>query len=193
MYDLLGALASLVSTYFFIRQDPKAWVVSLLAIVMNSWLYWEKGIYADTCLEAFYFFTTCYGWYRWSLHQYEPKNVPKYLTSYQWLYLLLAIVVIYGVVFNLLRTFSNSNVALLDALTTSLSLCAQWLMCHKIMATWVLWFFTDALYAVMYGYKNLPFHTLLMLVYTGMAIAGYILWAKQRYADCSRHTPAQSA
>lgn len=193
MYDLLGALASLVSTYFFIRQDRKAWAVSLLAIGINGFLYWEKGIYADTCLEAFYFFTTCYGWYRWSLHKFEPRSIPKYLTSYQWLYLLLATAVIYGLVFHLLHAFSNSNVAVLDALTTSLSLCAQWLMCHKIMATWILWFFTDVLYAVMYGYKNLPFHTLLMLIYTGMAITGYVLWAKQRYTEPSKHSLLPSA
>ena len=79
----------------------------------------------------------------------------------------------------LLSTLTHSTVAILDAATTSLSLVAQWLMCHKIIATWILWFITDALYATMYLSKSLPFHSILMIVYTGMAITGYLVWARQ--------------
>jgi nicotinamide mononucleotide transporter len=92
----------------------------------------------------------------------------------------------------LLETFTHSTVALLDAATTSLSLVAQWLMCHKIIITWVLWFITDVLYAAMYLSKNLPFHSILMIIYTGMAIAGYLVWAR-RYKKISSAPPSNSA
>nr|WP_081726626.1 nicotinamide mononucleotide transporter [Legionella oakridgensis] len=54
-YDLIGAIASLLSTYYFIRQNNKAWAIALLATALNGWLYWQTGIYADMCLESFYF------------------------------------------------------------------------------------------------------------------------------------------
>ncbi|WP_133127119.1 nicotinamide riboside transporter PnuC [Legionella nagasakiensis] len=178
MYDLIGAIASLLSTYYFIRQNNKAWMIALLATSMNGWLYWQKGIYADMCLESFYFLSAGYGWYHWttSPKSYENPKSLTFLTSRQWLHLLTAGSILYAVIFYLLINHSHSTVARLDALTTSLSLIAQWLMCHKVIATWFLWFLADALYAFMYWQKELPFHALLMITYTGLAIVGYIVW-----------------
>lgn len=178
-FDSVGALTSLLSTYFFIRLNNKAWPVSLLAICLNGYLYWQKGIYADMTLEVFYFFSTCYGWYLWNRPSTHPQHflIAK-LSLKQWLLLLLIISFIYLLLVKSLLAFTHSNVAVLDALTTSLSLAAQWLMCHKIMATWILWLFTDLIYAYMYLYKALPFHTLLMLIYTVMAAIGYLRWGR---------------
>ncbi len=176
-YDLFGALTSLLSTYYFIRLDCKAWAIGLLATCVNGWLYWQKGIYADMCLEIIYFLSICYGWYRWSRPaRPEHHNLLTYMTLKQWRYLGIAGLALYMVIFSLLITFSNSTVAKLDALTTSLSLTAQWLMCHKVIVTWVLWFIADAMYALMYLQKDLPAHTLLMIIYTGMAVMGYLSW-----------------
>lgn len=179
LYDLFGALVSLMSTYYFIRLDVKAWPVGLLATCVNGWLYWHKGIYADMFLEVFYFLSICYGWYRWSLPQDENVVNVIRLRSKQWVYLGVVLISTYALIYTLLTSLSHSTVATLDALTTSLSLVAQWLMCHKVMATWILWFITDALYALMYLYKDLPFHTLLMFIYTGLAILGYMRWYKK--------------
>ena len=59
LYDLFSALTSLLSTYYFIRLDIKAWPIGLLATCFNGWLFWQKGIYADMCLESFYFLRDC--------------------------------------------------------------------------------------------------------------------------------------
>lgn len=179
LLDLLGAFVSLLSTYFFIRLDSKAWLATLLATCLNGWLYWQKGIYADMVLEAFYFFSTCYGWYLWHLPARENKPFILQFSMKQWLLVGAITSLLYTLIVKLLLTYTHSNVAVLDALTTSLSLVAQGLMCYRAIATWILWFFTDALYAYMYLQKDLPFHVLLMLLYTTMAIAGYLSWAKR--------------
>ena len=187
VYDLFGALTSLLSTYYFIRMDRKAWAIGLLATCINAWLYWQKGIFADMCLETFYFVSTCYGWYRWSRasSSLEAGLLTRFSMK-QWLCLLITGIALYSAILYLLTTYSNSTVATLDALTTSLSLVAQWLMCHKVIATWILWFITDALYALMYLQKDLPFHTVLMFIYTGLAVVGYLTWwKKQRFPKLS--------
>lgn len=178
LLDVLGAILSLLSTYYFIRLDSKAWVVTLIATCLNSFLYWQKGIYADMLLESFYFFSTCYGLYLW--RSSKQLGVIRKLTPKQGYLLLTSVIGSFVLISTLLATFTQSNVVVLDALTTSLSLAAQWLMCHKALATWIFWFFTDAIYAYMYLHKQLPFHCLLMLLYTGMAVIGYITWARQR-------------
>lgn len=185
-FDLFGALCSLLSTYFFIRLNKNAWLVGLLATCINGWLYWQKGIYADMVLEAVYFVSMGYGWYLWSTGQAHTSNkqlIRYHLSLKQWLILATTLVTVFCLIYAFLRTYTHSTVPILDATTTSLSLVAQWLMCHKIIITWFLWFITDALYAFLYWHKSLPFHALLMIVYTGMAITGYMVWAKQFRAE----------
>lgn len=177
LLDVLGTLISLLSTYYFIRLSHKAWLISLLATCLNGWLYWQKGIYADMTLEVFYFLNTCYGLYLWDTNSQKTPSVFT-LSKSQWAWLGLCCTILFIVMAALLSLFTSSNVSILDSLTTSLSLLAQWLMCHKVISTWILWFLTDALYAFMYASKQLPFHSLLMLFYTGIAVIGYRTWIK---------------
>jgi len=180
-YDLIGTIASLLSTLLFLRLDIKAWAVGLVASFFNSWLYWQKGIYTDMCLESFYFISICYGWYMWSRYQNLNDNdntAIKKLTINQWGYLSLVIAALFCVIFILLTPFSHSSVIKYEALTASLCIVAQWLMCRKVIATWIIWILADLIYAAMYLHKGLPVHTLVMLIYTGMAIIGYFEWLK---------------
>ena len=134
-YDLFGACASFLSTYYFIHKNVKAWPISLVAIAVNGWLYWQKGIYADMCLESFYFICAAYGWTMWRKSTaIQPTQTPKSLAWKNWVLIIVVIGGLYELVFFLLTTFTHSSVAKLDALTTSLSLVAQALMCHKIIA-----------------------------------------------------------
>lgn len=179
-FDFIGAFFSLLSTYYFIRLDTKAWPIGLVATCLNGWLYWHKGIYADMGLEIIYFISMCYGWFKWNYNSSKVNNKPLgHLGSLQWIILLITIFTVYIIIHFLLENLTNSTVAGLDAATCSISLVAQWLMCHKIIITWVLWFITDALYAFMYLSKSLPFHSILMIIYTGMAVAGYVVWVKR--------------
>ncbi len=178
LLDILGAITSLLSTYYFIRLDYKAWLITLLATCLNSFLYWQNGIYADMVLESFYFLTTCYGWYLWQRPTKQVDTIRK-LSRKQWYLLTTSVMGSFILIGILLATLTHSTVVVLDALTTSLSLAAQWLMCHKVIATWIFWFFTDALYAYMYFHTQLPFHCILMLLYTGMAVIGYLIWYRR--------------
>lgn len=183
LFDIIGALTSLFSTYFFIRMSNKAWPIGMLATAVNGWLYWDKGIYADMLLEVFYFLSMCYGWYLWrkpqtSAHK-APSSALNRLSSGQGFIMPVLLLMGFALIYYLLRYYTNSNVAFMDAATTSLSLTAQWLMCHKMIMTWVLWFVTDAIYALMYFGKELPFHAILMLVYTALAVSGYWVWMKR--------------
>lgn len=67
----------------------------------------------------------------------------------------------------------------MDAFTTALSLIAEGLMCYKFSATWVIWFFIDAVYVKLNLQKQLPYHALLMMIYLAIAVAVYLYWLKR--------------
>ncbi|WP_133129770.1 nicotinamide riboside transporter PnuC [Legionella yabuuchiae] len=181
IYDLTGAIVSLIATYFFIQQNKKAWSISLIATLFNAWLYFTHGIYADMALECFYFASAAYGWYCWSLSEVNAKSATKAiirLSLRSWVYLLIGTGTGFALILLLLINVTNSTIPGLDAFTTSMSLAAQLLMCHKVLSTWIFWLVTDAIYAVLYWHKQLPFHTVLMMLYMAMAIVGYKTWSK---------------
>lgn len=178
LFDLLGALLSLLSTYYFIRLDQKAWVFGFFATCINALLYWQKGIYADMLLEVFYCISTCFGWFLWRKSTTQKNSSIIKLSFVQQCIVIVLIISLYFIIVNLLTALTHSDIAELDALTTALSMVAQGLMCFRVISTWGLWFITDAIYAYLYLHKQLPFHSILMLVYTTMAVVGYFSWLK---------------
>lgn len=177
LLDSLGALSSLAATYFFVRVSSKAWLISLLAIAINGFLYWQKGIYADTGLQGLYFIMTCYGWLRWEGN--TKCLIIRSLSYRQWFILGGILLALFAVIDTLLIKFTPSTIPSLDALTSTLSIVAEALMCYKIIATWLLWLVTDLLYAYLYAQKALPVHVAVMLIYTTMAMAGFYSWRRK--------------
>jgi nicotinamide mononucleotide transporter len=182
MLDFFGTVFSLLATYCFIKRNNLAWVLSIVAILLNSWLYFIKGIYAHMWLESYYLITSIYGLYFWAKDKQSksPSISIKSLTSRDLMWLFLFISVSFLCLSSLLVYFTNSNIPYIDALTTVLSILGQFLMCKQYITAWIIWLITDSLYIIVYYKKQLPFHIVLMLIYTMMAIAGYLRWSKER-------------
>ena len=175
--DILGSAASMLATILFVHLHKKAWIVSCVAIVINLILYGYEGLYADTGLEIFYLLTTIYGLIAWSDKNLEFTQQAIFTLSYRnKLITIAATLLIYLVLTKLLYSYENETIKNLDALTTALSLVAQYLMCKRYIETWILWFITDSLYVFMYHQKFLVYHEILMLIYVILAVAGYLRW-----------------
>lgn len=177
--DIIGAVGAFIATIAYIRVSLWAWPISLLAIFVDIFLYYQQGIYGDMSLQLVYLAFTIYGWYQWKFGGKEQQGLPITSITLKQVLLLTAIAVLsIYVMFIILTNYTDSHVPFWDAATTILSLIAQWMVCRKIIENWILWFVIDGAYAVLYFYKNIPAHSLLQLVYLGMAIVGYIYWLK---------------
>ena len=178
--DILGASLSFFSTIFYIAANRLAWPISLLAIGINLVLYYKTGLFADTLKESVYAISCLLGWYWW-LHGGKKKkalNIRRINRQHAFVLLLLS-VLSSAILSWLLIHAMHSSVPYWDAITTILSLTAQWLICRKIIECWILWFIVDVLYAGLYFYKGLPVHGGLMALYTMMAVVGYMTWYRK--------------
>lgn len=177
--DPLGAGFSLLATYLFVLVDKRAWVATLFAVAINLTLYLQRGIYGEACVELYYLMTTLYGWYYWVVASTpaQAREVTA-ITPRHALFLLGTAAVTIPLFSLMLKSQLHSTVPLLDATTTILSFIAQWLMCRKILENWILWFVVDVIYIGLYLIKGIPFHAGLMLIYLGLAVAGYLHWQK---------------
>jgi nicotinamide mononucleotide transporter len=89
---------------------------------------------------------------------------------------LVIIVVIWGIIYWILVTFTNSNVPLADSFTTALSIVGIWALAHKFLEQWFIWIAVDVVTSALYFYKDIPFKASLYALYVIIAIFGYRKW-----------------
>ena len=132
-------------------------------------------------LQVYYVVISIYGWYYWlkGAKSEKDKNVPVRRTPDRtWLVLGIGGIIIYIIIVYILINFTDSDVPYMDSLTTALSIIATWMLAKKYIEQWLIWIFVDAVSAGLYVYKNLWPTVILFIIYTIMAILGYLEWKK---------------
>jgi nicotinamide mononucleotide transporter len=185
--DPIGAIFSLSSTFMFSHAKRCAWVFGIIAVIINTVLYLQKGIYGRLFLEFFYFISMAGGLYLWKENGSSSRNISS-LNLKQCCYIICIIVPLIFILSAYLILFTDSNIPYLDAISTIGSLCAQCLLCYKIIQCWILWFFVDLLVAYLQFSKDIPFHASVHVAYIALAIYGYFKWQKLLYKQQSSFT-----
>ena len=180
--ELLGAVLGIVYIFFSIRQSILTWPVGLLTSVLYVWVFFVSKLYADMGLQLYYVFISIYGWYEW-LHGNKATNDNKLEISQLSLRLGIILVfvslLLFFIIWFILNNYTDSPVPLADALATSLSIVATWMLARKILEQWLVWIFVDAFSVGLFWYKDLMPTVILFVVYTGMAVAGFLEWKKE--------------
>lgn len=180
--DITTTLLGLLYILFEYRASVWLWFVGFLMQALGIVLYYQKGLYADCGMEFYYLTMTVYGYWKWVHGSAEKKELP--ITRFPrrliipWLAIILAI---WGIIYWLLITFTNSNVPAADSFTTALSIVGIWALAHKYLEQWFIWIAVDVVTCVLYFYKDIPFKGSLYALYVAIAIFGYKKW--KRMAD----------
>ncbi len=178
--DVIGALLSIISGYFYIKEKPVAWLISLIAIPFDVIMDINIGVYGDLFLQFIYFVLLIYGWYSWRNGAQVEDGMPILrITARQFTIFGMVSLITVIAIWKSLNHYTNSEVALLDACVTCLSLVAQWLLCRKIIESWLLWIFVDCLYVTLYFFKEMPFHGVMSLFDAGVCVLGYMYWMRE--------------
>jgi len=178
--DIAGALLSIISGYFYIKEKPVAWLISLAAIPFDVAMDISIGVYGDLFLQFLYFVLLIYGWYTWRNGAKVEDGLPMLRMTAKQFYFwgLVALTAVYLIWLSLNR-YTDSEVALLDATFTCLRIVAQWLLCRKMIESWLLWIFVDCLYVILFVYKQMPFHGAMALFDAGVCVMGYLYWVRE--------------
>jgi nicotinamide mononucleotide transporter len=179
--EVLGAILGMLYIFFSIRQHMLTWPTGLLTSVLYVYVFFQAKFYADMGLQVYYVGISLYGWYYWLTggKKNTGEKVPVQKTGRSLFRILAGItILIYACILYILLNFTDSPVPFMDSLTTALSIVATWMLAKKYIEHWLIWIFVDLFSAGLYIYKGLWPTTLLFLIYTLMAVAGYITWKK---------------
>ena len=178
--DIVTTVLGLAYILLEYKASAWMWAVGFLMQALGIVLYYQKGLYADCGMEFYYLAMTVYGYWRWAHGSAtkEPLSIrhfPRRLIL-PWL---AVIAVVWGIIYWLLITFTNSNVPLADSFTTALSIVGIWALAHKYLEQWFIWIAVDVVTCGLYFYKDIPFKASLYGLYVVIAVFGWFRWRSQ--------------
>ena len=179
--EIFGFVFGALCVWLLVRGSIWNFPVGMVNYVFFVILFVNSGLYADAGLQIVYFVLASLGWYWW-LRGGDRKDGVEYSdpSPLQLIACGIAIIVIAAIIQWVLHRYTDSTVAGLDAITTAMSLVAQFMLSRKWIANWWLWIAVDVIYMPLYAYKGLWLTAILYGVFLIMCIMGLIEWRKAR-------------
>lgn len=179
--EIAGFATGAVCVWLVVLRNIWNFPVGIANNLLFFWLFASVGLYADAALQVVYIGLASVGWYWWlrgsSSHDGVRISEPA---PVQLVACVAAVAIITAAIQFGLHRWTNSTVAGWDALTTALSLVAQFMLSRKWIANWWFWIAADLVYIPLYAHKGLWLTALLYSIFLAMCIAGLIQWRAAR-------------
>ena len=122
-----------------------------------------------------------YGYYNWN-------NNKKILTISEWNISKHILIIISGTIAMFIMGFyltiyTNAKIPIIDSFTTVFSVIATFMVTKKILGNWLYWIIINITSIYMYYDRELILTALLFIIYTIIALFGYIKWVRLKQDD----------
>ncbi|WP_277964690.1 nicotinamide riboside transporter PnuC [Pseudomonas sp. RIT-To-2] len=177
--EILAVLVNVLGVWLTARRTPWCWPVSVVAVLLYVWIFYDVKLYSDMLLQVLFVFLQGYGWWRWRTGRMAQGKV-----RVEALPLNVAVIsLLAGAVLSLLlgaamAHFTDAAAPWLDATLTGYSLVASYWSARKFIANWWLWIVLDAVYTGLYYYKDLTLTAVLYAGFIVLAIYGLRAWQR---------------
>lgn len=179
--EMIGVVFGILSVWYAKRENILVFPTGIISTGIFVYILWVFGLLGDMLINAYYFSMSIIGWYFWTRKVDADHFIPITRTNRQekkWSALLfVAALVFVFLVYSLYDKF-NSWTAYVDTLTTAIFFVGMWLMAKKKLENWTYWIIGDIITVPLYLYKGLIFTSLQYLLFTIIAIYGYMAWKK---------------
>lgn len=177
--ELTAAILALAYLVLAARQSPWCWPCALATSAIYLWLFFERALYQQSLLQAFYIVTAVYGWWHWR-HGGVGQGA---LAVSRWRAgqhaaaagLILALTLVTGW---LEARYTSAPFPYLDAFTTWGSVVATWMVARKVLENWLYWLVFDSVMVYLSYVAGLPATVILFVIYLGIAVAGFLAWRR---------------
>lgn len=186
----------ILSVYFSIKKNIWVYPTGIISTLLYVYILFNFGLLGDCMINVYYTVMSIYGWILWSKHSKDHIHVEvSWASKKEWRYgillFALSIILVTGVYYYkpyIDNEFSLQGASLglyhldwanwLDVITTSVFLVGMWFMAKRRIENWIFWIIGDFICIPMMIYKGLGITSVQYLVFTIMAILGYVSWKK---------------
>lgn len=181
--EIIGFGTGLLCVAYIIRENVWNFPIGIVNNIFFIILFFQAALFADMGLQVIYILLAFIGWYAW-VYGGKDKSVLNITRSTFWeLTIVFLVIIIATFILNQYLITINDSYPFLDALTTCMSLGAQWLLNFKRIENWIIWMLADIIYIWLYIQKNLNLTAILYVVFFALCIIGINQWYKSYEGD----------
>lgn len=181
-YNILeaaGVIFGLLSVFFAKKENILVFPTGIISVLIYIYLTFQAKLYADMGINAYYFIMSIYGWYYWAGKGKTDEHTPITTNNRkEWVWTIIILILSFIVLYLALVNFTDSDVPLIDAITTAIFFVGMQLMAKKKIENWIAWIIGDFISIPLYFYKGLVLTSFQFTLFFIIAIAGYISWKK---------------
>lgn len=177
--ELLGFATGAACVWLTVRARIANFPVGIANNLFFLVLFWSAHLYADATLQVVYLLLAAVGWWTWLRggERRSARLMGHASARTVAVLLLLAVPATWGLTVVLTR--ADDIAPFWDALTTVLSLAAQWLLNTKSYENWYFWIAADVVYIPLYFVKALYLTGIVYVLFLTMCLLGLSGWRRE--------------
>ena len=179
--EFLAFSFGIISVIFAKKENILVYPTGIICTVITVYLLYKAQYFGDMMMNIYYSLMSIYGWWNWSRIENDKYllKITRFskndlgLTVFLFL---LTVTITYAV-----YTFNLTEIKIpnyIDMFTSGIFFTAMWLMANKKLESWVFWIIGDIITVPLYAYRGLGMLSLQYIIFTILAIQGYIEWKK---------------
>ncbi len=171
----------ILSVIYAKKANILVYPTGLIATVITVYLLWKAGYLGDMMMNFYYSVMSIYGWWNWSRKKNDKLVVPISRTNTKEKLIGIGLFVVTMMVTYMVYLWDGRTMGIpsyIDTFTSGIFFTAMWYMATKKLENWTLWIFADLITVPLYAYRGLGMLSLQYLIFTILAIQGYLAWKK---------------
>lgn len=179
--EIFAAVITLIAVYLAVRANLWTWPLGVLSVLLYGYIFYAFQLYSSAGLQLLYFLPMqFYGWWMWLRGgPRQEKDLPITTLRLMPRAALISINIPLTLGLGYGMGLAGAQLSYADALATSMSIIAQFLMARKHIECWVFWIAVDGLYVFYILPSQKLYATLgLYAILLGMAAMGLLQWLK---------------
>lgn len=178
LLEIVAVIFGIIYVILAAKNNISCWIFGIIGSLLSIVLFviYAK-LYAEAVLYIFYVLAGIYGWITWRNQKNETEVYQRNIKTH-------LLIFVVGIVLSLLLyctmtyLFDDAEKPFIDSFTTIFSFIATYLTTKKWIENWVYWIVIDAVTTYLYFSRGLEIYSLLMLIYSVIAVYGYFQWKK---------------
>ena len=179
--EVIVFVFGILSVWYAKNENILVYPTGLICTVITVYLLYINQYFGDMMMNFYYSVMSIYGWWNWSRKKGDTLAVPISRTTNKEkligvVMFVLTMIFTYLVYVGFDYTLETPNY--IDILTSGIFFTAMWYMANKKLENWTLWIIADIITIPLYAYRGLGILSLQYVLFTILAVQGYIAWKK---------------
>jgi len=150
----------------------------IISILLSMFLLLNVKLYAETLLSIYYLVMSVYGWIIWKKRKQDGENQVSWSSNKELTIAVLISVIGFGILYLVLRHYTDSDVPVFDAFVSSTAWAGMWLLAKRKIENWIFLNISNIVAIPLLFHKKLPLMACLTTFLFTVAIFGFLDWKK---------------